>query len=158
MIDREELITLVPHKGKMFLLSRITDYDLEKRFLSAEADITRDCIFYDDTAEGVPSWAGFEFMAQSISALSGLRGRAASRPPRMGVILSISNMEIFHPFIRSKALIHVAETAQLGDVHTFHGELSAADGKAVSASLTVMDVDVLEPLIVQSENGGNSCQ
>ena len=68
-IPTEKLISLVPHRGKMFLLSRVTSYDVRKNSIVAEYDITESCILYDDELGGVPTWAGFEMMAQSISAL-----------------------------------------------------------------------------------------
>jgi predicted hotdog family 3-hydroxylacyl-ACP dehydratase len=142
-IDRDELSTLIPHKGKMFLLSRITDYDLKKRTLTAEYDITGDCLFYDSELDGVPAWAGFEFMAQCISALSGLAGREQGKPPKPGFILSLSALEVTAPVLKAgtTVTINVAEDMRMDTVFTFRCAVFHEGGPAVSAKLTVMDVD-----------------
>jgi len=78
IIEKEELQTLIPHKGKMLLLSRVIEYDIEHS-VRAEYDITRNCLFYDPVLDGVPSWAGFEFIAQAVSVLTGIRKREKGR-------------------------------------------------------------------------------
>jgi predicted hotdog family 3-hydroxylacyl-ACP dehydratase len=142
-IDRNELSTLVPHKGKMFLLSRITDYDIKKRTLTAEYDITGDCLFYDSELDGVPAWVSFEFMAQCISALSGLADREQGKPPKLGFILSLSALEVTVPVLKAgtSVTINVVEDMQMDMVFTFHCVVFHEGKLAVSAKLTVMDVD-----------------
>jgi predicted hotdog family 3-hydroxylacyl-ACP dehydratase len=146
-IERDELSALLPHKGKMFLLSRITAYDTVKRSLSAEYDITPDCLFYDAAQRGVPAWVCFEFMAQSIAGLSGLTSRERGEPPRMGCILSVSNMEILRPLFKAgtTVCIGVQEDCVVKGISTFNCVVSLKEtGKAAaSAKLTVMDVDDL---------------
>ena len=39
-IERDVLIDLLPHKGKMFLLSRVTQHDTEAHTITSEYDIT----------------------------------------------------------------------------------------------------------------------
>jgi predicted hotdog family 3-hydroxylacyl-ACP dehydratase len=144
-IERDELITLLPHKGRMFLLSRITAYDTGKRSLSAEYDITRDCLFYDPAFGGVPTWVGFEFMAQSIAGLSGITSRENGDPPKMGCILSVSNMEILRPCLKAGVTVHidVQEDYAADGISTFDCLLSLEGAGFMSAKLTVMDVDDL---------------
>jgi predicted hotdog family 3-hydroxylacyl-ACP dehydratase len=147
MIEGSELLTLVPHKGKMLLLSRIIDYDLEKRTLKSEYDIEPSCIFYDSDLGGVPSWVGFEFMAQSISALSGFTSKMKGEPPKVGVIMSVSNIDIFYPVIVSKAVIEIAEEVQLDKIFTFNCSVYSGDTLSAKGQLTVMDIDNVETLI-----------
>ncbi|GHV74029.1 hypothetical protein AGMMS49940_13310 [Spirochaetia bacterium] len=139
-IERDELLTLLPHKGKMFLLSRIAAYDTSGRSLSAEYDITRDCLFYDPVLGGVPGWVSFECMAQSIAALAGITSREKGEPPRMGCILSVSNMEIMRPLLQAGTTvqIRVQEDYADGGVSTFD-----CAGNAALAKITVMDMDDL---------------
>ncbi|MDR0387430.1 MAG: 3-hydroxylacyl-ACP dehydratase [Treponema sp.] len=146
MIEGSELFTLVPHKGKMLLLSRIIEYDLEKRTLKSEYDIEPSCIFYDPDLGGVPSWTGFEFMAQSISALSGFSARMKGEPPKVGVIMSVSNIEFFHPVIAHKAVIEIAEEVQLDKIFTFNCAVYSGDTLSAKGQLTVMDIDNVETL------------
>jgi predicted hotdog family 3-hydroxylacyl-ACP dehydratase len=142
-IDRDELSTLLPHKGKMFLLSRITDYDVRKRTLAAEYDISGDCVFYDSELGGVPAWVSFEFMAQCVSALSGLTGRERGEPPKPGFILSVSALEVRIPVLKAgtTVTVKVTEDMRMDIVFTFDCIAFIGEEPAVSAKLTVMDVD-----------------
>jgi predicted hotdog family 3-hydroxylacyl-ACP dehydratase len=143
LIEGDELISLVPHKGKMFLLSRVVDYDLSQSRLVAEYDITRDCMFYEERLGGVPTWVSFEFMAQGISALSGLAGREREEKPKIGFILSLSNMEISVPVLPedSRLIIEVKEDCRIDRVFTFDCRASLADKPAAAAKLTVIEAD-----------------
>jgi predicted hotdog family 3-hydroxylacyl-ACP dehydratase len=142
-VDRDELSALVPHKGKMFLLSRITDYDIKKCTLTAEYDITGDCVFYDSELDGVPAWVSFEFMAQCISALSGLAGREQGKQPKPGFVLSISALEVTVPVLKAgtTVTITITEDMKMDMIFTFHCAVFLKGKPAVSAKLTVMDVD-----------------
>ena len=89
LIEHDELINYLPHKGKMFLLSRVTQHDVNNHTITSEYDITENCIFYEPEFDGVPSWVGFEFMAQCISALTGITNTIKGRKPLPGFILSV---------------------------------------------------------------------
>ncbi|MCL2294638.1 MAG: thioester dehydrase [Spirochaetes bacterium] len=143
MLDKEELGALVPHSGKMLLLSRIKEYDLSERTLSAECDITEDNIFYDSAIGGVPAWVGFEFIAQAISSLSGLWGREKGEKPKIGFILSVSAMQINIPFFKTGSIVNVRvkESARMEQVYTFEGEVLLEDRSVLKGKLTVMDAD-----------------
>ncbi|MDR1932597.1 MAG: 3-hydroxylacyl-ACP dehydratase [Spirochaetales bacterium] len=141
VIQEKELISLVPHKGKMFLLSRVRAYNTEERTLTAEYDITPDCMFYDRKIDGIPSWVCFEFMAQSISALSGIAGRARGEKPKLGFILSVSNMSICAPVLKAgtTAVIQISEDCAVDMVFTFACAVFLDDKQIAAAKLTVMD-------------------
>ena len=49
-LDHDDLELMLPHRGKMFLLSRSTAHDTDNHTLTAETDITPDCIFYEEDA------------------------------------------------------------------------------------------------------------
>jgi predicted hotdog family 3-hydroxylacyl-ACP dehydratase len=154
-IDKEELLTLLPHRGKMFLLSRVNDYDTKKRTLTAEYDITPECLFYDGELDGVPSWAGFEFMAQGVSAVSGISFREEGVKPKPGFILSVTGMETMIPVFKAgtTVTIRVEEDCRIDAVNTFDCRLRIGEEQAASAKVTVMDVDDLS--VYQKENNGN---
>ncbi|WP_010260454.1 hypothetical protein [Treponema primitia] len=147
-IERDELLTLLPHKGKMFLLSRILAYDTSERTLSAEYDITRDCLFYDPELGGVPAWVSFEFMAQSIGGLSGLSSRERGEPPKMGCILSISNMEIQKPLLKAGTTVRISvkQDCMVEGLFIFDCTVFLEGTEAAAAKLTVMDVNDLSVL------------
>jgi predicted hotdog family 3-hydroxylacyl-ACP dehydratase len=141
MINRKELASLVPHKGKMLLLSRILSWDPEKHRLKAEYDITRDCLFFNKERQGIPAWAGFELMAQSISAFSGLIGRAHGKGPRFGFILSVSGLVLHLPVLQGTVRIEVEEETVVDNVYSFRGCVFSGQTKAVTAKLTVMEAE-----------------
>ena len=70
---------IVPHSGKMSLLDRVVDYNFEKLEIHAEVDIGPGSMFFDNDIDGIPVWIGFEYMAQSISALSGIYGKTQGK-------------------------------------------------------------------------------
>jgi predicted hotdog family 3-hydroxylacyl-ACP dehydratase len=147
IIEGDELLGLVPHKGKMFLLSRITYYDTEKTTLKSEFDITESCLFYKKSISGLPAWAGFELMAQSISAFSGICGREQGRGAKPGVILSITNMEISTEALKSTVKIEISEDCRVDQLWTFNSSIFSEGKKAIQAKLTVMDVDNLNMIL-----------
>jgi predicted hotdog family 3-hydroxylacyl-ACP dehydratase len=147
VIEGQELLSLLPHRGKIVLLSRITAWDMEKFTLSSEYDVAGDCIFYDPLLKGIPSWAGFECMAQSISALSGLAGRERGEKPKIGFILSVSNMELSAPVLKAGTTIRirVEEEAKANLVFTFRGEIFSGERRIITAKLTVMETAGVVP-------------
>ena len=151
MIERTELLELVPHQGKMLLLSRITSYDLEKWTIHAEFDSDASCLFYDPLLGGVPAWVSFECIAQAVSALSGLAARRAGRRPNIGIILSVANLEVILPVIPSRAFISAEERARLEAIRVFNGAVYAEDqtgrGLAARSRLTVMEVERFQDLL-----------
>ena len=140
MIEKEELQTLIPHKGKMFLLSRVIEYDLAHG-IRAEYDITEQCLFYDPVVDGVPSWAGFELIAQAISVLSGIRDRESGKKPNMGFILSIQSVRMEIPLFKngSTVEIRVKEIDCTEMIYTFEGEVFLEGGKVMEGKIMVME-------------------
>ena len=143
MIEKEELQTIIPHSGKMLLLTRVNEYNLKERTLCAEYHITEDCLFYDPSVGSVPAWAGFEFIAQAISALSGIRDREMGIKPRMGFILSIPSMKIEVPVFKLGSVVElrVKEDDRVDLVYTFNGEAYLEGKKAMEGKLMVMEID-----------------
>jgi predicted hotdog family 3-hydroxylacyl-ACP dehydratase len=74
---------LVPHSGKMSLLTEITGYGDD--WLSAQVEITEHSMFADK--RGVPSWVGLEYLAQAIGAYAGLKERRKGERPKLGFLL-----------------------------------------------------------------------
>ena len=143
MIEKEELASLLPHRGRMLLLSGINGYNLEDRSLCAETRINPDCLFFDPAMGGVPAWVGFEFLAQAIAALSGLEGREKGEKPKIGFILSVSSLRIGLPFFRagSTVQLRVKESGRMEQVFTFEGEIFSEGRKVLDGKLTIMETD-----------------
>jgi len=140
LIERDELQTIIPHKGKMLLLDRVIDYDIEHS-IRAEYNITKSCIFYDPVLDGVPAWVGFEFIAQTISALTGIRKREKGEKPTMGFILSIPFMKMEIPLFKNGSLveIRVKESDSVNMIYTFEGEAFLENRKVMEVRLMVME-------------------
>lgn len=153
VIENDELRELMPHRGKMLLISRVLEYDVSGRTLRSEYDITRDCLFYDPVLEGVPVWMCFEFMAQAVSALAGITGKVRGKPPMMGLILSVSSLEIRVPLFRPGDIVGVQvreelrlEELQIDTVSTFSCAAFAGPAEAARAKLMVMDMEDLSQI------------
>ena len=143
VIENEELLDILPHKGKMLLISRIMSYNVMERTLRSEYDIGESCLFYDSALAGVPSWLSFEFMAQAVSALSGLTGKIMGKPAMIGFILSVSAMSIKIPVLKPGVIasVEVVEELKVGPVSTFRCTVFDGEHEAAHAKLMVMDVE-----------------
>jgi len=148
IIEKDELINLLPHKGKMFLLSRVMSYDCKEYSIETQVDVMETSMFFDSVIGGVPSYVVFEYMAQSISAISGLVNRDHNLPPRVGVILSVSEFKTLEPVLRlgSKVNITVKQQDKVDRFFSFNCHADV-DGKLVaSGKLTVMEIEDLKEL------------
>jgi len=141
MIETNDMSSVIPHRGRMLLLNRITGYDLEERSLEAEYHITESCLFFDQAAGGVPSWVGLECIAQAIAAFSGFSDREKSKKPRIGFILSISKMDVFIPVLKSGStvVIKVKQLDCTDSVYNFDGQIFVEGVMALDGTLTIME-------------------
>jgi len=141
IIEREELATLIPHRGRMSFITRVKDYDLEAWNLCAECEVGRNDLFYDPALDAVPAWVGFEFIAQAISALTGLWLRENNKEPKIGFILSVSSMRIDIPSFKAGSIpeVTVRKTGVIDVIHSFEGEIYLEGKKVMEGKLTVMD-------------------
>ena len=125
----------------MLLLSRVIEYNSDHS-IQAEYDITDNCIFFDPAIEGVPAWVAFEFMAQSISALSGIRSKEKGEKPKIGFILSIPSMRMEIPLFKngSTVRVKVKETDCTDMIYTFDGAAFLEDKKVMEGKLMCIEV------------------
>ncbi len=140
---KEIVSELVPHKGKMFLLNRVQSYSLETICITTEIDITRDDLFYEDALGGVPAWVAFEYMAQSISALSGIYGRSRGEKPKVGFIMSINSFKANVPVFKvgETVVVTVHQTIRMDMAVTFDGTAKVGETLAVTATLNTVEVE-----------------
>jgi predicted hotdog family 3-hydroxylacyl-ACP dehydratase len=155
VIENEELLEFLPHREKMLLISRITEYDINIQFLRSEFDVSEKCMFYDPGLDGIPAFICFEFMAQSVSLLSGLTGKYNNRAAMIGFILSVSSLKIDQTLFRSgdKIEITVNEVQRLDNVSVFQCNAVVAQNTAVQAKLMVMDIDDINAFFPDETNG-----
>lgn len=151
-INKEQLLELLPHKGKMHLLDRIISYDLDKRIVTSEIDVTEQSFFYDEKIGGVPSYVSFEYIAQTISALSGIEGNVKGEPVKPGVLLSVNGYKCTVPFFApgTKVRIEITETCTLDNVLTYDGKVFISTGTdsdpVITSQITVMEIEDMESL------------
>ncbi|MCF0214863.1 MAG: thioester dehydrase [Fibrobacteraceae bacterium] len=139
---KESVETLVPHKGKMFLLNRISNFSLEKLEIETEVDITDKDLFYDEELGGVPAWVAFEYMAQSISALSGIYGKTQNEKPKVGFIMSVTSFKAHRSVfsLGETVKIKVHQTMRMDMAVTFDGMASIGNETVVTAVLNTVEV------------------
>ncbi len=141
-IEKEELGTLIPHKGKMFLIDRLVDYNVENWTVTSETDITSDFMFFDSEKGGVPDYVIFELAAQTVSSMTGLYAREKKLPPNMGFILSLSRLNFDVNFIKSGSTVRInaERESQMGNVYSFNTEF-LVDGQHIGkGKITAMEV------------------
>ncbi|MCL2270515.1 MAG: hypothetical protein FWC24_04135 [Treponema sp.] len=143
MVEKEELLAALPHRGRMLLLNKIREYNTKVMSVEAEYCITEDCLFYDSAAQGVPAWVGFEFIAQAISALTGIRDIENGVQPKIGFILGVSQVRIELPFFRTGAILTIKanQIETMDSLYVFMGEIIFGDKKVIDGKITVMEVD-----------------
>jgi predicted hotdog family 3-hydroxylacyl-ACP dehydratase len=136
---------LVPHSGKMSLLTSIVDYGED--WLQAEVLISPDSMFADD--HGVPAWIGLEYMAQTVAAYAGLQERLNGGIPKIGFLLGsrkyICNADHFST--GQTLLLKVRPEMQIENgLDVFNCELKG-QGVAASANVNVFQPDDAEKFL-----------
>ena len=143
IVEGEALERCVPHKGRMALLSRVVQYDFSQECLASEVDITESDLFFDREQGGVPSWVGFEYMAQSIAALSGIKRRMLLREePRIGFIMGVRNFKsraaVFAPGRRLR--VEIRQTFRDGDVVSYECSINENGSEEARAVINAIEV------------------
>ncbi len=143
-IAGETLAGYLPHQGRMSLLTRVVQYDLETGSLAAEVDVGEADLFFDGERGGVPSWVGFEYMAQSIAALSGLKRRIdLKEEPRIGFVLGVRGFSSRVPvFAAGRRLrVEVRQIFKDGNLLSFEGSIAEGQTEQARGIINVIEVD-----------------
>jgi predicted hotdog family 3-hydroxylacyl-ACP dehydratase len=144
-IEGESLRRCIPHAGLMALLSRVVQYDFTPGHLVSEVDIKESDLFFDPERGGVPCWVGFEYMAQSIAALSGIKRRTErDLEPRIGLIMGVRNFKsrsaAFTPGRRLR--VEVRQIFRDGDVVSFECRIAEDGVEEASAIINAIESDM----------------
>ncbi len=86
------LAELLPHRPPMVLLDSVVEHDASRTVCTTTIG---ENVLFREPGGLVPAWIGLEYMAQCISAHSGLRARAAGEPPPVGFLIGSRRVE-FH--------------------------------------------------------------
>ncbi len=141
--SREKLSELVPHKGKMLLLDRIVFVDLPQLQIETEVDVRKQSLFYEESLKGVPCWIGFEYMAQSISCLSGILARQENLPAKMGFILSVNDFRAKENVFPEGCTVHVRakQSLRMETTMTFDGSIFIEGVQMATATIYAVESD-----------------
>ena len=83
-------IDFIPHDKPMVFVDHLIEAD--DLSATAELTITSDLMFCE--AEGLPTWASIEIMAQTVSAYAGYRGKkTGNAKPKVGFLLGTRKMQ-----------------------------------------------------------------
>lgn len=152
-IDENEIAEYLPHRGKMLLLSRITDYDMERHIITGEYDITKDCIFYEKEGDGIPSWVSFELMAQTVCALTGIAHKLFGRKILPGMILSVTAFKTDSEWLKAGKTVRMHMVEDFCDeesaLYNYTGELFVVgedEKPVVKAKISAIEIESLEQL------------
>ncbi|GBF22667.1 3-hydroxydecanoyl-[acyl-carrier-protein] dehydratase [Candidatus Gastranaerophilus sp. (ex Termes propinquus)] len=77
---------LLPHKPPMILIDKVLEVDFERKKIVCEVKITPNQMFYDKTINGVSSFLGLEFMAQTAGCYVHLKS-GEDKEPQIGFLL-----------------------------------------------------------------------
>jgi predicted hotdog family 3-hydroxylacyl-ACP dehydratase len=80
---------LLPHGPSMIVIDRLVSSDAARSV--ARSKVRRTSKFFDGC--GVPSWAGIEYMAQTVAARAGFEARLLGNRPRIGFLLGTRSYE-----------------------------------------------------------------
>jgi len=138
----EPLEKLVPHRGKMLLLSKAISCEEKNNSLLASVDISQSSFFYDDKLNGVPVWIGFEYMAQAIAALNGKSDLAKGQEPGFGFILSVSNFIANTSCFKTNStiLIYVKEELELNNMVVFNCSIKQGEEELAKAFISAVKI------------------
>lgn len=81
---------LIPHSEPMILIDGLVEATSD--FARSTVTIREDSMFFN-TAGGVPAWVGIEYMAQTVSALAGVKAKRHGLPVKMGFLLGARRYE-----------------------------------------------------------------
>jgi len=136
---------LVPHSGKMSLLSHISEYGDD--WLKAQVHITPESMFADK--KGVPAWVGLEYLAQAIGAFAGLQERRQGGVPKVGFLLGtrkyLCSADYFPLGVTLELLVEEEMQGENG-LSVFNGTLTAPELDA-SARLNVFQPEDAEQFL-----------
>ncbi len=150
MIEMPELDTYLPHTGTMLLLDKIVSWDIAACTLCSEVTITENSLFYNSEYNGIPAWVGFEYMAQSIAALSGLHARKdLGQPPKVGFIMSIRNYTTEIPFFPAGQILRIGINQLFNEnsVVSFDCTITADGKPLVTATVNAIETENPEAIV-----------
>ena len=134
----------IKHTKDWSVLDGVLSFDFNKKEITCFATVDAESVFYESEYNGIYSYTGFEFIAQTCGVYYGLEARLIhKRPPRFGFILRVNNLECTEMIIPAgkKPVVHAKESLRDGAFAYFDGEVYVDDRLIVKATLMLMESD-----------------
>lgn len=133
------------HRNKMLLIDGVLSFDLDK-YITTFSLIDSDCIFFDHNINGIFSYVGFEYIAQTIAAFSGITNRILSKTPSdnsIGFLLSVTNLQCYKPIIECGSLItiDVEKPKEFDNIFYGIGTIKIDNTDIMSAKIMASSID-----------------
>jgi len=82
---------VLPHEGRVVLLSEILEHDLQHTVCAVKLETPT---LFGDPGGDVPAWVGIEYMAQCVAVHAGLLDRADGVRPRPGYLVGSRRIDL----------------------------------------------------------------
>ena len=126
-----DLEAILPHRPPMIFIDKVVEYDLDNFSLTASVMIKDDTMLFDRKLDGVPAWAGLEYIAQTVGALSGIYNREnGNHEPQLGFILGARKYKNHVEYYKNKEIYYIFIEKQFYDseLGNFVGIIRDANG------------------------------
>jgi len=104
-MNKYSVMQVIPHREKMVLIDSLDNYDVDSA--TCLVKITAENLFYDNTKQGVPSYIGCEYMAQSIAAFSGAHDLDNGKPVGIGFLLGSRKYQSNQPYFSLNSVLKI---------------------------------------------------
>jgi len=133
---------LVPHRAPMILIDEVVA--AEGVTLTARVRLTDSSPFMQSGQ--LPALITLEYMAQSIAAFAGMKGRKKGEPVKLGLLMSCREMTLAVDFLQAgdELTIVVTEVWSDDNLGNFDCFVRRGDEMISQASLSVYQGDLLE--------------
>ena len=124
---------LLPHDHPMILLDAVESF--REQGLTASVTIRPDTLFIEP--QGVPAWAGMEYMGQAIAAHAGYCARREGRPVRVGFLVGTRRYELGCSYFPLGAKLEIAVDALSSSINGLQVYECRITGAGVSISVNL---------------------
>lgn len=132
---------VLPHRGAMLLLDRVTEAGAER--LCAQARACADA-WYADTEGNMPAWIAVELMAQAIAAFVGLEQRRQGKPVKLGFLLGTRRFTCTTPMFAPGSVLDITVDLayrEPGGLGAFDCYITLSGERVAEATIKVFEPD-----------------
>jgi len=129
----------IPHNNPMVLIDSVIKVD--RQISHCKSIITKQNIFYDHSINGIFSWIGVEFMAQSVAVYGSFQ--RTNKKPQIGFLISIRNFRSTKQYFElGESLDIIAENIYSHDgVGVFNCKILIQNKEIAYAKLSALEIN-----------------